>query len=72
MPKPISLKCVIKTLTREGFVLMSQRGSHAKYRKRNGKKKTVIIKTTKKEIPYGTFQAIINQSDIDQEEFLRK
>ncbi|MGO9763751.1 MAG: type II toxin-antitoxin system HicA family toxin [Solirubrobacteraceae bacterium] len=36
MPKLYSSQEVVKTLQREGFVFVSQRGSHAKYRKTAG------------------------------------
>ncbi|MFC1757028.1 type II toxin-antitoxin system HicA family toxin [Patescibacteria group bacterium] len=44
MPKPISLKLILKVLKRNGFALVSQKGSHAKFRKKGKEKLTVIIK----------------------------
>jgi len=43
MPKPVPTKEVIKTLVNQGFVFMSQKGSHAKYRKSGSPTLTVIV-----------------------------
>ena len=71
MPKPIALKIIIKVLTEKGFVFVRQKGSHARYRKKNSKKTVnVTLKTTKKEVPYGTFRSIVLQSGLREEDFL--
>jgi len=57
---------IIKALLRNGFVFISQRGSHRKYQKGD---KTVIVPAPKKEIPMGTFRSIIRQSGLSSEEF---
>ena len=69
MPRPIALKLVLKVLLKNGFVLVSQKGSHAKYRKSGNPVRTVIVKTTKKEIPHGTFKSILNQSALTEQDF---
>ncbi|HUD06464.1 MAG TPA: type II toxin-antitoxin system HicA family toxin [Candidatus Saccharimonadales bacterium] len=66
MPKLLSSKEVIKVLQHQGFVFVSQRGSHAKYRKASN---TVIVPTPRKEIPIGTFRSIIRQSGLDNKVF---
>jgi predicted RNA binding protein YcfA (HicA-like mRNA interferase family) len=48
MPKPIKLKLALGVLTHKGFVFVSQKGSHAKYRKYGNPVANVIIKTDKK------------------------
>ncbi len=68
MPRPISLKTLLKALKENGFELISQRGSHAKYRKKGNPTRTVIVKVSKKEIPHGTFQAILLQSGLKENE----
>jgi predicted RNA binding protein YcfA (HicA-like mRNA interferase family) len=50
MPKRYSSKQIIAVLERHGFVFVSQRGSHVKYRKG---KHTAIVVAGKKEIPMG-------------------
>ncbi|PIR46522.1 MAG: hypothetical protein COV07_03795 [Candidatus Vogelbacteria bacterium CG10_big_fil_rev_8_21_14_0_10_45_14] len=69
MPRPIKLSLVLKTLRKNGFVLVSQRGSHAKFRKIGNQTKTTIIKTSKKEIPLGTFKSILELSGLNEEDF---
>jgi len=55
-----------KGATDNGFYFVSQRGSHAKYKKGN---RTVIVPSPKKEIPMGTFRSIIRQSGLTKENF---
>jgi predicted RNA binding protein YcfA (HicA-like mRNA interferase family) len=66
MSKLPASKQVIKTLTDNGFVFVSQRGSHAKFKKGN---RVVIVPYSKKEIPMGTFRSIIRQSGLTRENF---
>ena len=58
-------------LEREGFELVSQKGSHAKYRKLGSTKLTVIVPAARKEIPRGTFRSILRQSGLDESAFER-
>lgn len=69
MPRPISHKSVVKVLNTNGFSAVSQSGSHVKYRKNGDVVLTVIVRAGKKEIPYGTFRSIVNQSGISEEDF---
>lgn len=69
MPRPIALKRVIKVLQENGFYFISQKGSHAKFRKIGNPTRTVIVKMSKKEIPHGTFQSILLQGDLKEEDF---
>ena len=66
MSKLPSSKQIIKTLIRNGFVFISQRGSHVKYRKGE---RTVIVPSPRKEIPFGTFRSILRQSGLDENNF---
>ncbi|MCK4473894.1 type II toxin-antitoxin system HicA family toxin [Candidatus Parcubacteria bacterium] len=72
MPKPIRLKIVIKVFLSKGFVFVSQKGSHAKFRKTGNPTRTVIVKIGKKEIPYGTFQSILLLSGLKADDFFKK
>lgn len=69
MPKLFSLKEIVTVLLACGFILISQKGSHAKFRKNN---LTVIVPMSKKEIPLGTFRSILRQANLDIADFLRK
>lgn len=66
MPKLLPSKEIVKILERQGFVFVSQRGSHAKYRKGAN---TVIVPSPKKEIPLGTMRSIIRQSGLSEKLF---
>ena len=67
MTKLPSSQKIIKTLLRNGFIFVSQRGSHQKYKKED---KTVIVPAPRKEIPIGTFRSIIRQSGLDPDQFI--
>ena len=67
MTKLPSYQKIINMLLKNGFVFVSQRGSHKKYRKED---KTVIIPAARKEIPIGTLRSIIRQSGLDQDMFI--
>ena len=69
MPKPIKLRIVIRVLQEKGFFFVSQKGSHAKFRKDGNPTRTVIVKMAKKEIPHGTFQSILFQSELKEKDF---
>jgi len=56
-------------LEKRGFVFVSQKGSHAKYRKVGQPTLTAIVPAAKKEIPEGTFRSILRQSKLDKRDF---
>jgi predicted RNA binding protein YcfA (HicA-like mRNA interferase family) len=66
MSKLYSSSHIVKVLQKEGFVYISQKGSHVKFRKLD---KTVIIPANRKEIPYGTFKSILRQSGLKEKLF---
>jgi len=72
MPKPFSLKLIIKVLKKMGFIFISQKGSHVKFRKKGNPSITVIIPIHGKEIPYGTFRSIIRQANLNENDFTKK
>ncbi|MBI5152058.1 type II toxin-antitoxin system HicA family toxin [Candidatus Peregrinibacteria bacterium] len=69
MPRPIKLKIIIRVLRAKGFFFVSQKGSHAKFRKEGKPTRTVIVKMGKKEVPYGTFQSILLLSGLKESDF---
>jgi predicted RNA binding protein YcfA (HicA-like mRNA interferase family) len=72
VPKLYSSQQIVKTLEREGFTFVSQRGSHAKYRKTDSAVIfTVIVPAGRKEVPRGTFRSILRQSGLDESTFKR-
>jgi predicted RNA binding protein YcfA (HicA-like mRNA interferase family) len=66
MPELLSSQDIIRILQQKGFVLVSQKGSHKKFKKAN---RIVIIPDPKKEIPKGTFASILRQSGLDKDDF---
>ena len=73
MPKLYSSRHTVKILENKGFSFISQKGSHAKYRKAiSGHVLTAIVPVGKKEIPYGTFRSIVRQSKLSEEDFVTK
>lgn len=66
MPKLYSSKEVVQVLQKKGFIYISQKGSHAKFRKAG---KSVIVPANRKEIPYGTFRSIVRQANLNEVEF---
>jgi predicted RNA binding protein YcfA (HicA-like mRNA interferase family) len=69
VPELYSSQEVVRTLEREGFRFVSQRGSHVKYRKAGSPTRTVIVPAGRKEIPRGTFRSILRQSGLDESAF---
>lgn len=73
MPSLYSSDFVVKILLREGFIFVSQKGSHAKYVKDTGDaERVVIVPVGRKEIPHGTFRSILRQSGLLKESFKKK
>jgi predicted RNA binding protein YcfA (HicA-like mRNA interferase family) len=69
MPKLYSSQEIIKVLRKKGFVYISQKGSHAKFRKEGSPILTVIVPAGKREIPFGTFRSILRQANLRESDF---
>ena len=69
MPKLFSPRLVVRVLEKNGFIFVSQKGSHAKYRKVGREVLTTIVPMHKKEIPMGTFNSVLRQSGLKKEDF---
>lgn len=70
MPKLYSSHDIVKVLESMGFVFVSQRGSHGKYRRKAMTViHTVIVPMNRREIPYGTFRSMVRQSHLREEDF---
>jgi predicted RNA binding protein YcfA (HicA-like mRNA interferase family) len=66
MSNLLSSRDIIQVLQKNGFALISQKGSHKKFKKGN---RTVIVPDPKKEIPRGTFSSIVRQAGLNKEDF---
>lgn len=71
MPELYSSQQIVRTLEREGFLFVSRRGSHVKYRKTGSPTLTVIVPAGRKQVPRGTFRSILRQSGLDESAFKR-
>jgi predicted RNA binding protein YcfA (HicA-like mRNA interferase family) len=60
---------VIKILQTNGFVMVSQRGSHQKWRNTNTGKQVIVPRHKGKQLPLGTLRSIIEGSSIPDNEF---
>jgi len=69
MSKLYSSKDIIKVLQKQGFVYVSQKGSHAKFRKNGNPTLIAIVPNGKKEIPLGTFRSILRQANLSESAF---
>ncbi len=70
MSKLCSSEQIIQALQRKGFLYVSQRGSHVKFRKKISQHtRTVIVPAGRKEIPMGTFKSILRQSGLQEKDF---
>lgn len=67
MSKLYSSREIAAVLERLGFILTSQKGSHAKFKDDSGN--IAIVPMSKKEIPEGTFRSILKQADISLSTF---
>jgi predicted RNA binding protein YcfA (HicA-like mRNA interferase family) len=63
---------IIKVLQKRGFIYVSQKGSHAKFRKTGSQTLTVIVPAGKREIPTGTFRSILRQANLSEEDFKKR
>lgn len=71
MPKLHSSKTITKVLERKGFIFISQKGSHMKFRKDGNPTLTAIVPAGR-EIPYGTFRSILRQANLSEDDFKKK
>jgi predicted RNA binding protein YcfA (HicA-like mRNA interferase family) len=60
---------VISILDRHGFELVSQRGSHQKWRNPDSGKMVIVPHHKGKQLPLGTMRSIIKGSGITEKEF---
>lgn len=73
MPRPISLKVVLRVLQEQGFFFVRQKGSHARFEKKvKNKTLKVTVKVGCKEIPHGTFRSILLQSGLKESDFTKE
>ena len=67
MPKRLGSAEIIGVLQQHGFLFVSQKGSHAKYKNAAGR--IAIVPHPKKELPIGTARSIIRQAGLTPQDF---
>jgi predicted RNA binding protein YcfA (HicA-like mRNA interferase family) len=68
----LSARKIIKILTKAGFALVSQKGSHIKLKRTVGDKTWIVIVPNFGEVPFGTLASIIRQSGLEKDEFFKR
>ena len=68
MPKLYSARLILSALSRAGFSVISQKGSHIKLFKRDGEKNHTVIVPNHKEVAIGTFNSILKQAGMSKKE----
>lgn len=70
--QPLTAKELIKVLESNGFVAIRQKGSHIIFRNyESGATVPVALHGGNKPIKLGTFRAIVKQSKLDKERFIK-
>jgi predicted RNA binding protein YcfA (HicA-like mRNA interferase family) len=59
---------VVRVLRKQGFALVSQKGSHQKWRNPNGRQ-VIVAMHGNKPIPIGTLKSIIDGAGLTAEDF---
>ncbi|MBE0431436.1 MAG: type II toxin-antitoxin system HicA family toxin [Dehalococcoidia bacterium] len=62
---------VITILEQHGFILVSQRGSHQKWRNEDTGKQVIVSFHKGKQLPAGTLKSIVEGSGVPEERFQR-
>jgi predicted RNA binding protein YcfA (HicA-like mRNA interferase family) len=72
MPHLYSCEEIGEVLAAAGFVMVRQKGSHQIWRRGEQPReigRTVPLPANRREIPYGTFKAILKQAGLTEDEF---
>ncbi|MBI4385420.1 type II toxin-antitoxin system HicA family toxin [Candidatus Parcubacteria bacterium] len=72
MPRLYSSRHIVSVLRENGFLFVSQRGSHMKFRRSGLPRLVVIVPARRREIPFGTFKSILRQSQLQLEDFVKR
>lgn len=69
MPVRLTYTQVVKVLLDNGFTMVSQKGSHQKWRNQETGKLTIVPCHGNKQIPIGTLNSIIRATGLSKELF---
>lgn len=68
----VSGKDMLKYLSKKGFCVMRQRGSHVSMHKKEPGRTIIVIVPMKGEIKHGTLLSILGQAGITREDFMKE
>ena len=68
----VSSDRVLKFLSKKGFHVVRQRGSHISLHKKEDGKTLLVVVPQRKEIKKGTLLSILRQANIERDEFIRE
>jgi predicted RNA binding protein YcfA (HicA-like mRNA interferase family) len=68
VPRPLARRRLVRALERLGFIFVSQRGSHLKFKRAVAGGEVVVIVPNYREIPEGTVNSILAQAGITWEQ----
>jgi predicted RNA binding protein YcfA (HicA-like mRNA interferase family) len=60
---------VVSILKKHGFILVSQKGSHQKWRNYDSKKQVIVADHKGRQLPEGTLRSIVKGSAIPEEDW---
>lgn len=67
----ISGKEIVKTLHKIGFLVVHQKGSHIKLKKKVNERELIVIVPLHKEVKRGVLLNMLKQSELSKEDFLK-
>lgn len=68
----VSSDKVLKLLSKKGFSIVRQRGSHISLHKKENNTTLLVVVPRRKEIKKGTLLSILRQAKISREEFMKE
>ena len=68
----VSSDKILKFLSKKGFVITRQRGSHLSLHKKEGDKTLLVVVPRRNQIKKGTLLSILKQARISRKEFIEE
>ena len=68
----VSSDKVLKLLSKKGFAIVRQRGSHISLHKKENNTTSLVVVPRRKEIKKGTLLSILRQAKISKDDFMRE
>ncbi len=68
----VSSDAILKWLTKRGFVITRQRGSHISLHKREGNTTLLVVVPRKNPVKKGTLLSILKQANVERNVFIQE